>query len=401
VKIGDDYRPADLGHFFVLLKQLICVCQQPRFTDQPPSPTAGTDAKAAPVSPAAGDSKQVVTLATSSFPNIALLPLSRSANDLLLGAAPGEFIPKLLASATGRRKAKFVNSIFAHVCWENLTVSHQVVNVVEQGLKDNDYDGIRCYFRTLMRLVTLKDSLLVKRVDLVCKRLMAVIHAQSKYWKITDFCLEHLIRMAKKSPEVYQWLNGSKPVVDNIINWLTQWQQPPTRDDPNGPVLLKPQHAGRPAAQAGAGAGAASAAGDLADPLQAQMARATRANAHLYGNGAESSFSATATGLLPAKKAEALALIRDGKPLDNENCTDSDVDFSERTFKFGEYVDCLDCVNKWVIAQIVRVDGHRVEIHYDGWSDKWNETLDVADQRVRPLGSKCTKEQVANVGKKS
>jgi len=107
----------------------------------------------------------------------------------------------------------------------------------------------------------------------------------------------------------------------------------------------------------------------------------------------------TPTGLPPAKKSETLKFIKEGKALDPEYATDSDIDFSERKFKFGEYIDCLDCVNKWAIASIVRIDGNRVEVHYDGWGDKWNETLDAADPRIRPLGSKCTKEQVATIGK--
>jgi len=100
------------------------------------------------------------------------------------------------------------------------------------------------------------------------------------------------------------------------------------------------------------------------------------------------------TGLPPAKKIEALRAIKDGKELDTDNATDSDIDFSERVFKVGDYVDCQDSVNKWMVAQVVKVEDTRVEINFVGWASKWNEALDVANPRMRPLGSRVARDLV-------
>jgi len=102
----------------------------------------------------------------------------------------------------------------------------------------------------------------------------------------------------------------------------------------------------------------------------------------------------THSGIPPAKKIEALRLIKEGKELDHENATDSDIDFSERVFKVGEFVDCQDSVNKWLVGQVVKIDANRIEVNFVGWPSKWNEHLDVSDPRMRPLGTRCPREVV-------
>lgn len=66
------------------------------------------------------------------------------------------------------------------------------------------YDQVRAYFRVLMALVQMKDSLQAKRVEWILESLLSVMKGQARFWKITDFCIEHLIRMAKKSEECYK-----------------------------------------------------------------------------------------------------------------------------------------------------------------------------------------------------
>ncbi len=91
--------------------------------------------------------------------------------------------------------------------------------------------------------------------------------------------------------------------------------------------------------------------------------------------GARNPYANGPTGLHPTKKMELLQLIKAGKELDGPNAavtdagnaSDSDLDFSERTFKVGEYVDCADSVKKWLPAQIIRIEGNRVEVGAADW----------------------------------
>lgn len=45
------------------------------------------------------------------------------------------------------------------------------------------------------------------------------------------------------------------------------------------------------------------------------------------------------------------------------------------TWKEGMLVDVFDNRNLWCVAQIFRIEGKSAEIHYDGWSDKFNEVI--------------------------
>src|SRR6185312_1051869 len=83
------------------------------------------------------------------------------------------------------------------------------------------------YFRVLMKLVTLQDSLHVPRANALADQLVTLVHHQSRFWKFTDFCLEHLIRMARKSPTVSAWLVAHQQYCDNMIGWLQHYQEPP------------------------------------------------------------------------------------------------------------------------------------------------------------------------------
>ena len=38
----------------------------------------------------------------------------------------------------------------------------------------------------------------------------------------------------------------------------------------------------------------------------------------------------------------------------------------------GRFIDAQDTVNAWCLGQIVAVDNKNLNIHFDGWSDRWN-----------------------------
>jgi hypothetical protein len=192
----------------------------------------------------------------------------------------------------------------------------------------------------------------------VPQQFIGVVHEQSKYWKVTDLCLDHLIRMAKKSRAVLDWLVANPKYLDNMIGWLHTYPEPPAavpaylRDrepaEAQAIVLLKP-------------APERSYVSSVSSSMYGAL-MSVRGNIGAAMDVDRDTNASVPSGISPVKKMEALQAIKAGTALDNENATDSDVDFSERSFKFGEYVDCADTVNKWLVAQIVRIDGHRVEV---------------------------------------
>jgi hypothetical protein len=145
-------------------------------------------------------------------------------------------------------------------------------------------EGVRPYFRVMMTLVLLKDSLHTTRANALIESLVTVIHTQSRFWKITDFCFEHLLRMARKSRTVYTWLNAHQKYCENLIGWLHAYAEPPAPSfhrglggagDDSQVILLKPQsEAPRVPARTGAEHLAA---------LDLQMRAGQRGRGALYG----------------------------------------------------------------------------------------------------------------------
>jgi len=259
--------------------------------------------------------------------------------------------------------------LFSASATRTIFVSKAVLTCINSGFEEYDYDSLRPYFRPLTRLLLLQDTQQAKRVEVFLPLFLQTIKTQANYWKITDFCLEHLIRLVKKCPDVYNWLQPRGDIIDPLLSWINAHLEPPSsslgrhdaREQPSI-QLLKPGQQYWPQGQQ-------------------QM------NAYSY------------CGLPPRLKAAFFESVKQGK-IETENASDSDVDFSDRVLIVGQWVDCCDTSNNWLCAQVVRVEGgNKAEIRYDGWSEKWNEVLDMAHPRIRALGTCTTKEALENRGK--
>jgi len=254
-------------------------------------------------------------------------------------------------------------------------VSQTVVQSVLVGIDQNSYDQVRAYFRVLMAFVNLKDTLQPKRVEWVLTSLLAVMGSNQKYWKITDFCIEHVIRMAKKCDEVYNWLRTHPDKYEWIFAWIRANPKPPRGFDQNEQTQLHKPGKG---------------------PSEQQLMQHAATQWNVQGHMAYP----THVGLAPGKKLQTLQLIKDGTPLDKEECSDSDIDLADREFEPGQWVDALDTANKWLCGQIVAVTQGKIRVHYDGWSEKWNQWFDKASIKVQPLGKQTNKAQLKARGKK-
>lgn len=99
------------------------------------------------------------------------------------------------------------------------------------------------------------------------------------------------------------------------------------------------------------------------------------------------SFSPSPPASLPTPPPPAAASI---EPTATSSCT------AEPAFFVGQYLEIQDSVGKFLPAeclQVVPVDASggrfRLYIHFEGWSDRWNEWLDTHtdSSRIRALGS--------------
>jgi len=344
--MGDNYSGPDTTNFLITLRNLVC-------STIPEVVIA--DSKIAPPP----------TLTKHS--ELKNQPMTATASSMLMSK---QFLPRLLLDAITRRRGKAVTDILVHQSWENERVSQQLITLIFAGIEANGYDYQRSYFRVLPGLLAIKDSLAPKRIDWIMTSLLNVMKVQQKFWKITDFCIEHLIRIAKRQPDVLTWLNARAASWEWIITWLNTNPRPPRGygDGTEQTILHKP------------GKGPA----EVSSYQQHMSAQ---------------SFP-THTGLAPQAKVTALELIKNGQPLDSDDCTDSDVDLQDREFEVGQWVDCMDTAQKWLCAQVVQIAQHKILIHYDGWSDKWNAWHEKSSPRIQSFGRYTTPEQHKSRGKK-
>ena len=48
----------------------------------------------------------------------------------------------------------------------------------------------------------------------------------------------------------------------------------------------------------------------------------------------------------------------------------------------GQWVDVLDSIEQWHEAQIVKIEGGKGFIHYNGWGDRWDEWIKLDSPRI-------------------
>lgn len=305
-QMRDGWRSPEFTDFFRLLSALVCVAE------------TSTDA-----SGLCGFQDRKLTLS------------------LLLGQ---QFLVRMLQECTSRKKGGFITRILIHHCRENEQISQQVIGYSSSAIEEHTWEFIRPYFRVFMSLVKLEDSMQDRRVEWVLSSLLSVMEEQSRFWKITDMCIEHLIRLAKKSPKCHMWLHHHGNQLNWILSWLEIHRNPPYADSrgQNGIVLYK-------------------------------------------RNRNNQNWTASPCGLLISQKKAALEFIKAQQPLDSDG-SDSDEDLLERVFVEGQKIDCLDNSQKWASAQIARVAGDRVEVCFLGMGDAYNEWLHKGDMRIAPAG---------------
>ena len=58
-------------------------------------------------------------------------------------------------------------------------------------------------------------------------------------------------------------------------------------------------------------------------------------------------------------------------------------DFSKSSYEIGEWVDVKDTINQWLEAQVIKVQGSKAFVHYNGWGIRWDEWIEFNSPRMR------------------
>lgn len=61
--------------------------------------------------------------------------------------------------------------------------------------------------------------------------------------------------------------------------------------------------------------------------------------------------------------------------------------FRARRYEVGTWVDVRDAMGQWYEGQVVGNHNSYVLVHYNGWSDMWNEWIEISSNRLLPFRS--------------
>jgi len=255
----------------------------------------------------------------------------------------------LVDGPTSRKRGQHVAAIVNHHIWENAKLTKEVIGAVTSGIEENIFDEVRPLFRIFTSLLNIKDSLQKDRIEWSMSALLATMKQQDRYYKITELCIEHLIRIAKKNGEVYVWLRDHADRWSWLIEWIGQYPNQPGHMD-QSVAMYKPGKGGH------------------------HVSMWSMARGYNFSNG-----------LNGKAKKTVLELIAQGKDIDTNDASDSDEDLSERVFQLNQKVDCRDTASKWLISTVIGIKDGQVQIHYDGWSARWDEWMDTDIPRIAKL----------------
>ncbi len=54
-------------------------------------------------------------------------------------------------------------------------------------------------------------------------------------------------------------------------------------------------------------------------------------------------------------------------------------------FELGQWVDVKDTIDQWLEAQVTKIRGNELYVHYNGWGNHWDEWIDAASPRIAPF----------------
>lgn len=261
------------------------------------------------------------------------------------------FMECLLMDGTTYMKAESIVKLLTFICNDNKQVSTMVIELISMSFDRLNSEQIRPLFRALNGLVLIEDSLQEQRVDWIMKMLLRVMEEHKMFWRYTDFCMDHLIRLAKKSALVFAWMHEHHQIWEWMVKWLQDY---PSRRD----------------------------AGDLR--VDKDRGGKERLRYHQEFQTYTQSSQYTHYGLSSKAKKITLAVIKEGQNIGSNNCDDSDIELHDRSFSVGDVLDVLDTDLKWLLAEVTVVMKHRVRVHYIDYSDRWDEWVEITSPRLAP-----------------
>jgi len=102
------------------------------------------------------------------------------------------FLSHFLMEAFSAQRAKDVVPVVTHICHESFEYSESFAELFKVGFRHHNYEQVRPYFRSMLALIDMKDSIQEQRIGALLDRYLSVMKDQDMWWKMTDMLLNIL-----------------------------------------------------------------------------------------------------------------------------------------------------------------------------------------------------------------
>jgi hypothetical protein len=266
------------------------------------------------------------------------------------------FLQPLLMEAVSFQHKNTVVSLVQEIVTHNPAAFSDVYQFMGKSFEVHQYTQTRPFFRVLTGLCELKDN---KTNEMMAMLTGAFTFNSTSSWKMTDFIVDYIIRLAKRFPAVKDWLKANPATVDTMSAWLNKYQKPPANLDPAAGIVAE-----RKMLRHGC------------DSILYQTTFFAYTQSSKY----------CAHNLPTVKKIAALEIIKGGNPLDTDQAEDSDYVRGQRTFAVEQKVDALDTDAKWLAAFIKEVKSTVIKVSFTGYDPKWDEWFAHSSPKIAELG---------------
>jgi len=262
---------------------------------------------------------------------------------------------------SNRLRGDSIGKILCVLCRDNQDLTDRLLVAITEGIEVEDQEGIRAYFRVLSHVLLMEDSIQNARVEATLSSILSVMNMCRKYWKATNCCIEHIMRLCLSNRLVLAWVRAN----GHRFQWIFEWMQ--TYPDPGKAGLDKKMKISKTKRK-----------GNDEAMAYAQEKLALQNNAE-YGFPMD-------------VKIAILHKVVNGEEVEFQACEDSEDDLAERIFEVGMAIDCFDSSKKWCRARIVDVSDVYVKVSYDGWAENWDEWIQINSTRIAKPGTYVKKQ---------
>ena len=270
------------------------------------------------------------------------------------------------------------------IIYEN-QILKDIIDYICIGLNIHNMAQCRPYFRIIDSLFLL-DQFTTPYFLYLFNKIAMIIDMNSKYKSLTDFFIDHMIRLSKKYSRVYNYLIDNKQ--ENYINFIYQWLQ--QQDELNKSFNLSATNHN-------------SSRSLIDKPIITYENNIHKTilyfqDIHVYIQSCKYiAYNLTIHDKLTYINKLRLKQHYKANEYIDDQVYDSDYERNQRIFRKGDQIDALDTDLKWLKATIIEIDLHRdrIYINYNGYANKWDEWIDMNSTRIA-LANQFSKYEIEN-----